>query len=143
MDPEVVGRSGDRRWIQRSSADPVIVGRSRDRRWIQMSENPESVGSPSAPRGLVVDSSRRFNSLKFSLEMRSSAAEHHYALCADEISLIYRRTGPSLWVDGQVHLVGVFSIIMDSRRNGLRCSALQYAFSRDFTVLPAHPAFIR
>jgi len=38
--------------------------------------------------------------------MRSSAAEHHYAICADEILLIYRRTGPSWWVDGQVHLVG-------------------------------------
>jgi len=61
-DPVIVGRSSDRRKIQRSSVDPVIVGGSRDRRRISKSENPESVGSPSPPRGLVVGSSRRFNS---------------------------------------------------------------------------------
>jgi len=74
-----VGRSRDRRWIQRSSADPEIVGGSRGRRRISKSENPESVGSPSPPRGLVVGSDQRFNSLKFSIGTRSSAAEHHYA----------------------------------------------------------------
>jgi len=71
-----------------ASVDPEIVGGSSDRRRIPKSENPESVGSPSPPRGLVVGSSRRFNLLKFSLEMRSSTAEHHYAICADESSLI-------------------------------------------------------
>ena len=68
------------------SVDAEIVGRSRGRRRISKSENPESVGSPLPPRGLVVGSNRRFNLLKFSFEMRSSAAEHHYAICADESS---------------------------------------------------------
>jgi len=45
VDPVIVGRSSDRRWIQRSSAYPVIVGRSSDRRWIQRSSvDPEIVG---------------------------------------------------------------------------------------------------
>ena len=76
------------------SANPEIGG-SRNRRW----SFPFPWDLSSVRADVLTNSSS-------SLEMRSSAAEYHYAICADEISLIYRRTGPSWWVDGQVHLVG-------------------------------------